>query len=82
MWHARCMSAADPSRSDPEEAWYWDLRLARAVPASERGAADHVLGPYPTREAAEHWRDRVDTRNEAWDEDDERWEGRDEPGDH
>jgi hypothetical protein len=57
--------------------WYWDLRKQRAVQASERGPADHVLGPYPTREAAEHWRERVELRNEAWDEDDERWEGRD-----
>jgi hypothetical protein len=53
--------------------WYWDLRAGRAVPASERGAADDLLGPYPTREAAEHWRERVEQRNEAWDEDDEAW---------
>jgi hypothetical protein len=29
------------------------------------------MGPYPTREAAEHWRDRVEQRNEAWDAQDE-----------
>jgi hypothetical protein len=29
------------------------------------------MGPYPTKEAAEHWRDHVAARNEAWDEEDE-----------
>jgi len=27
------------------------------------------MGPYPTREDAENWRERVAARNEAWDED-------------
>ena len=34
-------------------------------------------GPFPTREAAEGWRDRVESRNEAWDEADREWEGDD-----
>ena len=69
--------APDPSSAAEAEHWYWDLRRQRAVRASERGPADQVLGPYATREAAEHWRERVELRNEAWDEEDERWEGRD-----
>jgi hypothetical protein len=71
--------AADPSidpATDAAAEWYWDLRRGRAVPAGERGAADHVLGPYASRDAAERWRDRVEGRNEAWDDDDERWDGR------
>jgi hypothetical protein len=65
---------------EPAEQWYWDLRLGRAVPASERGPADQVLGPYPSEAAATAWRDRVEERNESWDEDDERWrEGGDPP---
>ena len=40
-----------------------------------RAARDlDVLGPYPTREAAEGWRDTVEARNEAWKDEDERWE--------
>jgi hypothetical protein len=56
-----------------EEEWYWDLVREIAVPASERGFADHMLGPYPSRHEAEHWRERVEERNEEWDEADEAW---------
>jgi len=56
--------------------WYWDLRAGQAVPAADRGSADHLLGPYPSREAAENWRERVESRNDAWDESDEAWERR------
>ncbi len=38
------------------EEWYFDLRKGVAVPASERGPADHVLGPYPTKGEAENWK--------------------------
>ena len=60
--------------------WYWSLAEQRALHVSEKGPADQVLGPYPSKEAAEHWRDRVDQRNEAWDDDDADWRG-DRPGD-
>ncbi|MGI9645416.1 MAG: hypothetical protein ACR2O6_08925 [Ilumatobacteraceae bacterium] len=54
--------------------WYWDLRRSQAVPADERGAAEDMLGPYPSKYEAEHWKDKVDERNQAWDDDDEAWE--------
>ncbi len=54
--------------------WYWDLHLKIAIPASERGPGDHVLGPYPSRHDAENWKSIVDERNDAWDGDDEEWE--------
>lgn len=57
---------------DTSQEWYWDLISAKAVRADERGPGDRVLGPYPTREAAEHWREQVERRNDAWDED-EKW---------
>ena len=60
-------------RSPDEEQWYWDLHQQRAVRATERGAADHLLGPYPTEAAAQAWRERVERRNEAWDDADEQW---------
>jgi hypothetical protein len=60
--------------SEPSTEWYFDLKRGVAVPAEERGPADHLLGPYPTRAAAENWRSTVESRNEAWDADDERWE--------
>ena len=57
------------------EEWYFDLQRGIAVPASERGHADHMLGPYPTKGEAENWKATVDTRNEVWDEADEEWDG-------
>jgi hypothetical protein len=62
--------------SDEEAEWYWDLVKQVAVPASERGPAMRVLGPYPSRAAAENWRQTVEERNEAWDAADAEWEGR------
>ena len=54
--------------------WYWDLNRKMAVPASERGPGDHVLGPYASRHEAENWKTKVEERNEGWDDDDEAWE--------
>ena len=58
--------------SDSQE-WYWDLNKKRAVPAAERGPGDNTLGPYSSRAEAENWRSRVEQRNDAWDDADERW---------
>ncbi len=60
-----------------DEQWYWDLSKGAAVPASERGKADNLLGPYASRQEAEHWKDRVEARNETWKEADEAWNGDD-----
>ena len=51
-------------------------RRARRCPASERGPADEVMGPYPSKEEAEHWRETVEARNEAWEQADREWEAR------
>jgi hypothetical protein len=61
--------------SDGSEQWWWDLAAGRAVRDDERGPDRDVLGPYPSREAAERWRDRHDAREERWEEQDEEWEG-------
>jgi hypothetical protein len=63
--------------SDQDSEWYWDLSNNVAVPARERGPAMRLLGPYPSRAAAENWRDTVEQRNEVWDADDAKWEGPD-----
>ena len=57
------------------EQWWFDLKQGRAVRDDERGPAKDVLGPYPSREAAEHWREAHEGREAAWLEDDERWDG-------
>lgn len=54
--------------------WYWDLERNIAVPASERGPAANMLGPYPTRADALRWKETVEQRNEGWDEADDEWD--------
>ncbi|MFK8022495.1 MAG: hypothetical protein AB8G26_00920 [Ilumatobacter sp.] len=60
-----------------DDTWYWDLRRGRAVPAAARGIGSDMLGPYPTRDAAENWKSTVDERNDAWAEQDEDWDDSD-----
>ena len=55
--------------------WYFDLKRGVAVPGDERGPAKDLLGPYPSRAAAENWRATHDDREAAWDGE----EGDDEP---
>jgi hypothetical protein len=72
------------ARDEQSDAWYWDLEREVAVRAADRGPGDHTLGPYPTKGDAENWKAKSEVRNEAWDDDDERWnEWRDErPAEH
>jgi hypothetical protein len=55
--------------------WYWCLDHKAAEPATGGCPPDRRWGPYPSKDAAEHWKERVDARNEAWDADDEEWSG-------
>ena len=55
--------------------WYWCLAHKTAETADGGCPPDRRLGPYPSREAAEHWKERVEARNEAWDAEDEEWSG-------
>jgi hypothetical protein len=57
--------------------WYWCLDHEAAEPEERACSADRRWGPYPTREAAEHWREQAAARNEQWDADDRAWEGDD-----
>jgi hypothetical protein len=61
--------------SEPE--WYWCLAHKRAETADSGCPPDRRLGPYPSRDAAEHWKERVDARNEEWDAADKAWDGDD-----
>jgi len=57
------------------EQWWFDLAQGRAVRDDERGPADHLLGPYPSQEAAERWREAHEGREAGWKQQDEAWEG-------
>jgi hypothetical protein len=54
--------------------WYWDLARGVAVTADERGPGDQTLGPYSSRIEAEHWKDKVEQRNEEWTGADDEWD--------
>lgn len=55
--------------------WYWCMTHGRVE--SERDDPDNSLGPYPTEEAAQNWKATAEARNQAWDDEDERWSGDD-----
>jgi hypothetical protein len=57
------------------EEWYCGLDHKAAEPADTACPPDRRLGPYPSRDAAEHWKEQVEARNEKWDAEDEAWEG-------
>lgn len=57
--------------------WYWCLTHDRPEPEDERDDVENSLGPYPTEEGARNWREKVEARNEAWEEEDDRWAGAD-----
>lgn len=54
--------------------WYWCLTHDRVEHENERDDIENSLGPYPSEDDARNWRDLVEARNEAWAEEDERWE--------
>jgi hypothetical protein len=55
-----------------ENQWWYDLKTKSAVQDSRAGKAADRLGPYATREEAEHALEKVAQRNEAFD-NDPRW---------
>ena len=53
---------------------YWWCTDHNAVESDEGCRAEVRLGPYPTREAAEHALQSVDERNEKLDAEDKAWD--------
>ena len=52
--------------------WWFDLKTRQVVQDDRAGKAADRLGPYPTREAAQHALETVQQRNESadkWDDD-------------
>ena len=57
--------------------FYWCLDHKRVETATEGCTRARQLGPYPTADAARHWKEQFDSRNEALDREDHEWEGED-----
>ncbi len=58
-----------------DDDWFWCLRHQRVERGEEACEAEQRLGPYPSEAAARAWKEQVEARNEAWDQEDRRWEG-------
>lgn len=54
--------------SDEDDQWFYCL-VHKTVETKDGCRASDRLGPYPTRDAAEHALESVQLRNEAWDDD-------------
>lgn len=52
-----------------EDAWWFDLNSKSAVRDSKAGKATDRLGPYASREEAEQALQKVEERNESYDND-------------
>lgn len=66
------MTATDANETpgDAHGRWFWCFKHKTAERKEDCRQMDR-MGPYPTKEDAEHWQDRVNARNEVWDEQDE-----------
>jgi hypothetical protein len=55
-----------------DDMWWYDLKTKSAVQDRKVGRSVDRLGPYPSREEAERAMERVQERNDAYD-NDPRW---------
>lgn len=54
---------------DARGEWYYCFKHQKVEQRDECSLMDR-MGPYPTRDDAEHWRERVAERNDEWGDDD------------
>jgi len=59
---------------DAHGQWYYCFKHQKVETIEDCQLMDR-MGPYPTKEAAEHWRDRAEARNESWEAQDDDDEG-------
>lgn len=57
-----------------DDRFYWCQRHRRVEQAGAACGERHVLGPYPSPEAARNWRQQRDAREERWEAQDAAWE--------
>jgi septal ring-binding cell division protein DamX len=59
---------------DDAERQYWFNTETGQVEEGQQSHYTHLMGPYPTREAAQAALQTAAARNERWDDEDEKWE--------
>ncbi|NOW00269.1 SPOR domain-containing protein [Isoptericola chiayiensis] len=53
--------------------FWFNTRTGQVEESGEKSSWTHLMGPYPTREAAEHALDTAERRNDDWESEDEDW---------
>ena len=61
--------------SSTQQYWY-NTNTGEVEEGPKRSSWTHLMGPYPTREAAQHALDQARRRTDTWDEQDEAWRGK------
>ena len=56
-----------------DEQQFWFNTKTKQVEQGRQSHYSDLMGPYPTREQAQQALDTAAARNEAWDDEDERW---------
>jgi hypothetical protein len=56
-----------------EPQFFFNIRTHQVEELAKKGQSKDLLGPYPTREDAEHALEIARARTEAWDEEERRW---------
>jgi hypothetical protein len=64
-----CMSEGS-SLGDAHGEWYYCFKHKKVETLQDCTLMDR-MGPYPAKEDAENWRERLDERNEAWQQEDD-----------
>jgi hypothetical protein len=64
------MSKESKRLGDATGEWYYCFKHQKVERRDDCNQMDR-MGPYPTREDAENWRQRVAERNAAWGDDDD-----------
>ncbi|PRZ03244.1 hypothetical protein BCE75_11457 [Isoptericola sp. CG 20/1183] len=64
------------SENSPRQTQYWyNTETGEVEEAAQKSSWTHLMGPYPTREAAQQALDTAARRNESWEEEDTDWRG-------
>lgn len=67
-WRSVVSMTDEADLGDAQGDWYYCFKHKKVETRDECHQMDR-MGPYPTKEDAEHWREHVAERNEQWDDD-------------
>lgn len=63
------------SEESTQRQYWYNIRTGQ-VEEGHQSSWTHLMGPYPTREAAQHALELAQQRNESWEDEDREWRDR------